>query len=94
MLVWNIVALVLWVYYIVVWIRLLVEITRMFARQWRPAGVAAVGLEVVYASTDLTLRPLKKLIPPIRVGGARLDLSVLILLLTILVLRWVVLSLP
>jgi YggT family protein len=93
-LVWHIVALVLWVYYIVVWVRVLVEITRMFARRWRPVGVTAVGLEVIYASTDLALRPIRRLCPPVRIGTVRLDLSVLILLLAILALRWLVLSLP
>jgi YggT family protein len=94
MLVWRIVALVLWVYYIVVWVRVLVEITRMFARRWRPVGVTAIGLEAIYVSTDLALRPIRRLCPPVRIGTARLDLSVLILLLAILALRWLVLSLP
>jgi YggT family protein len=92
MLVLAIIALVLWVYYIVVWSRVLVEITRMFARRWRPAGIAAIGLEVVYASTDVALRPIRRLCPPVRIGTVRLDLSVLILLLTILALRWLVQS--
>ena len=68
MLVWSIVALVLWVYFILVWVRVLIEITRIFARRWRPAGVAAVGLEAVYASTDVALRPIRRLCPPVRVG--------------------------
>jgi YggT family protein len=93
MVVWGIIALVLWVCFIVVWIRVLVEFTRIFARRWRPAGVAAVGLEVIYASTDLALRPIRRLCPPVRIGTVRLDLSVLILMLAILALRWVVLSL-
>jgi len=92
-LVWQIIALVLWVYFIVIWVRVLIEITRMFARNWRPVGVAAVGLEVIYASTDVVIRPIRRLIPPIRVGSIRLDLSVLILLLVIIALRVLVLSL-
>jgi YggT family protein len=92
--VWKAIALVLWVYYIVVWVRLLIEITRMFARRWRPVGVTAVGLEIVYASTEVALRPIRRLCPPVKVGTVRLELSIPILLIAILVLRWVVLSLP
>jgi YggT family protein len=93
-LVWLVIALVLYVFYVIVWMRILVEITRMFARRWRPVGVAAVGLELVYASTDVALRPIRRLCPPVRIGTVRLDLSVLILLLAIVALRYVVLSLP
>ncbi len=91
--VWQIIALVLWVYFIVIWIRILIEITRQFARNWRPVGVAAVGLEVIYASTDVVIRPIRRLIPPIRIGAVRIDLSVMILLLVIIALRVLVLSL-
>jgi YggT family protein len=93
MLAWSIVALVLWLCYWVVWARILIEITRIFARRWRPAGLAALGLEVVYASTDVALRPIRRLCPPVRIGTVRLDLSVLILLLVILALRYVALRL-
>ncbi len=93
MLVWAIIALVLWVCFILVWVRLIVEVTRMFARRWRPAGVAAIGIEIVYSSTDLALRPLRRLLPPLRVGTVSLDLSVPILIIAILALRAVVLSL-
>jgi YggT family protein len=94
MVVWAIIGLVLWVCFIIVWIRLIVEVTRQFARRWRPSGVAAIGIEAVYASTDLVLRPLRRLLPPVRVGTVSLDLSVPILIIAILALRQVVLSLP
>jgi YggT family protein len=92
-LVWQIIGLVLWVYFIVIWVRVLIEITRMFARRWRPVGVTAIGLEVIYASTDVVLRPIRRLVPPIRIGTVRLDLSVMILLLVIIVLQRLVQSL-
>ena len=59
---------------------------------WRPAGVAAVGLEVVYASTDPPIKLLRRLVPPLQLGTVSLDLSVMILLLAILALRWVALT--
>ena len=69
------------------------EATRQFARSWRPTGVAAVGIELVYLSTDPPIRLLRRVIPPLRLGSISLDLSIVILLLGILALYWVVLSL-
>jgi YggT family protein len=78
---------VLYLYLIVVLARLVVEITRQFARSWRPVGVAAVGLELIYAATDPPLKLLRRLVPPLHLGGISLDLSILILLLAIIGLR-------
>jgi YggT family protein len=86
---WSAIGLLLWMYYILVIARLVVEITRQFARAWRPAGVAAVGVEFVYVSTDPPLRAIRKVCPPVRIGSVSLDLSVMILLLAILALRTV-----
>ena len=90
---WDIVGYVLYVYLLVILARFVVEITRQFARAWRPAGVAAVGLELVYVATDPPIRLLRRLIPPLQLGSLRLDLSMMILLIGILAAYWVVLSL-
>ena len=79
---------VLYLYIVVIWARVVVEITRQFARSWRPVGVAAVGLELVYVATDPPIKLLRRLVPPLQIGGVSLDLSILILLLAILGLRW------
>jgi YggT family protein len=81
------------VYIILILARFVIEATRQFARRWRPAGVAAVGIELVFLATDPPVRLLRRLIPPVRLGSISLDLSILILLLVILALYWVVLSL-
>lgn len=80
-------------YIILILARFVIEATRQFARRWRPVGVAAVGIELVYLTTDPPVRLLRRLIPPVRLGSISLDLSILILLLVILALYWVVLSL-
>jgi YggT family protein len=91
-LVWGLVGYVLYLYILVVLARFVVEATRQFARSWRPAGVAAVGIELVYIATDPPLKLLRRVIPPLRIGAVSLDLSVMILLLAILALYWVVVS--
>ncbi len=79
---------VLYVYIVVILARVVVEATRQFARSWRPAGLTAVGLEVIYVTTDPPLKLLRRFVRPLQLGGVSLDLSILILLLAILVLRW------
>jgi YggT family protein len=91
-LVWGLVGYVLYLYILVVLARFVVEATRQFARSWRPVGVAAVGIELVYIATDPPVKLLRRMIPPLRIGAVSLDLSVMILLLAILGLYWVVVS--
>ena len=90
---WGVVGYVLYLYLLVVLARFVIEFTRQFARSWRPAGVAAVGVEVVYLATDPPIRLLRRLVPPVRLGSVSLDLSIILLLLAILALQWVALTL-
>jgi YggT family protein len=53
----------------------------------RPGGVLADIIEVLYAITEPFLAPIRKLIPPIAIGMGFLDLSPLILLLLLRVIR-------
>ena len=85
--VFGTISFVLYVYVLLIIGRIVVEVTRMFARTWRPAGTAAVGLELLYVTTDPPIRLLRRLIPPLRIGGVSLDLSVWILLIVIGILR-------
>ncbi|CAL9367997.1 hypothetical protein SUDANB95_00802 [Actinosynnema sp. ALI-1.44] len=85
-------ALALVVYYVLFsfWLlltaRVVVELVRTFAREWRPAGGVAVALETVYTVTDPPVRLLRRLIPTVRIGGIGLDLSIIVLLLVVIIL--------
>ena len=84
---WAALGLVLLIFYLMIIARLIVETTRSFARSWRPAGAAAIGLEVVYVVTDPPMKALRRLIPPLRLGGISLDVSVWVLLIIVWILR-------
>ena len=84
---WAALGLVLLIFYLMIIARLVVETTRSFARSWRPAGATAVGLEVVYVVTDPPMKALRRLIPPLRLGGISLDVSVWVLLIIVWILR-------
>ena len=90
---WAAVGLALLVFYLLVIARLIVETTRSFARSWRPAGTAAIGLEAVYPVTAPPMKLLRRLIPPLRLGGVSFDMSVIVLLILIWILRAIVASL-
>jgi YggT family protein len=77
---------------VIILARVVVETTRQFARSWRPVGIAAISLEVVYISTDPPIKLLRKFVPPLRLGGVSLDLSILILLLVVIGLQLAVSS--
>jgi YggT family protein len=79
---------VLYAYSLLVIARVVIEIIRQFARSWRPAGYAAIGVESVYIATDPPVRLLRRLVPPLRLGGVSLDLSILILLIVLGLARW------
>jgi len=90
---WAAIGLVLLVFYLLIIARLVVETTRSFARSWRPVGAAAIGLEVVYVITDPPMKALRRIIPPLRLGGISLDMSVLVLLIVVWILKDVAQSL-
>ena len=59
----GIVGFGLYLYLLIVLARVIVEMTRQFARSWRPAGVAAIGIEIVYVATDPPMQALRRMVP-------------------------------
>jgi YggT family protein len=86
----EVASFVLLVFFILLIARLVFDYVMMFARSWRPSGVAAVGLEVVYSVTDPPLKALRRVIPPLRLGNFSIDLGFMVLLFVVYVLMNVV----
>jgi YggT family protein len=59
--------------------RLILDYIRMFARNWRPSGVALYFVEAVYSITDKPMGFIRRFIPPLRIGAVSLDLSFIVL---------------
>lgn len=74
-------------------VRIVLDVTRSFVRQWRPTGPALVAASAVYAVTDPPLDALRRRIPPLNLGGVGLDLAFLVLFLAVVLLRTLVLVL-
>ena len=65
--------------------RLVIELVRSFAREWRPTGASVVLIEGVFTATDPPIRALRRVLPPIPLGPVRLDLSLMITMIVVLV---------
>ncbi len=76
-----IIELVLWFYILLVLSRLVADWVQMFARSWGPRGPVLVLMEVIYSSTDPPIKLFRRFVPPLRLGSASLDLSVIFVLL-------------
>jgi YggT family protein len=76
---------VLFAFWLLLTARVVVELVRAFAREWRPAGGVAVALESIYTVTDPPVRLVRRLIPVVRIGGVGLDLSIMVLLLVVFI---------
>ena len=77
--VWQVLEFVTFVFLILLIGRFVLELVQGFARDWRPRGLVLVIAEVVYTITDPPLRAIRRLIPPIRLGGISLDLGLMVL---------------
>ena len=76
----QVLVLVLWLFFVLLIARLVLDYVQMFARSWRPSGPLLVVAEIVYTITDPPLRALRRVIPPLRIGSVSLDLSFLVLI--------------
>jgi len=66
--VWSVVATLLTVLLVLLVLRLVFEYVFLLARSFRPSGLVAMLLELIYTVTDPPLRLLRRFQPPLRIG--------------------------
>jgi len=79
----SLLRFLLFLFFITLIGRLVLDWVQAFARDWRPKGPMLVVAEAVYTVTDPPLRALRKMIPPLTIGSLRLDLAFLVLMLLV-----------
>ncbi len=84
---WSIISSVLLVFLVLLFARFVVDWVMVLARSWRPSGLVAAGLEVVYTTTDPPLKAVRKVSPPLNLGAILLDLGFMVLLIAVVVLK-------
>ncbi|WP_068257443.1 YggT family protein [Janibacter corallicola] len=86
----QVLDLLLSIYLFILIGRLIFEWIQVFARDWRPTGVILVVAEAIYTLTDPPLRAIRKVLPPLRIGGVAIDLAFLVLIIAVSILRAIV----
>lgn len=78
----EILGFALFVFWLLLIARVVVEFIRSFSRDWQPPrGVTVVVLEIIMTLTDPPVRLLRRIIPQLTIGAIRFDLSIMVLLL-------------
>lgn len=86
---WNIVHLLLFCYVLVLLLRISISIVRNVDPAWRPRRFMLVVAEVTYSLTDPPLNLLKRLVPPVQIGGMRIDVAFIALFVIVNIVRFI-----
>ena len=74
---------------IVMWVRFIVDLVAMLSRTWRPRGIVLVIAEFAYTVTDPPVKAVRRVVPPLRTGGAAIDFSWGIVLVAAILLSYI-----
>ena len=73
-------------YMMVLFARVILDWSQFFARGWRPTGILLVVANVLYALTDPPIRWIGRYVPPLRVGGGMaIDVGFMVLFLVLII---------
>lgn len=70
--------------------RLVIEMIQSFSRNFQPPRWFIYIAEPIFMITDPPVKALRRLIPPMRMGGVALDISVIVLFFIMMILQIVV----
>jgi YggT family protein len=76
----SLILQILGLFKLALFIRIIIDYVRMFARNWRPNSIFLAFFEFIYSITDPPMRYVQRFVPPLRLGGISLDLSIIVLL--------------
>jgi YggT family protein len=79
----SIILQLLTLFEIALFIRLIFDYIRIFARNWRPNALVMALFDVIYSVTEPAMSFVRRFIPPLRIGGVALDLSFIVLIFAI-----------
>jgi len=81
--VWQVVYFALWLFFLLLLARLVLDLVQLFARDYRPHGFMLIVFEAVFSATDPPLKLIRRVLPPVRLGQVQLDLAFLVLFIAV-----------
>ena len=87
----QIAALLIWLldlFRLVLLARIILDWVRAMNPSFRPKGIFLILAELAYTLTDWVIKPISKLVKPVKVGGGYLDLSIIALFVLLIILDW------
>jgi YggT family protein len=88
----NVLLQLLSLFKIALFLRIIIDYVRMFARSWRPNTILLGLFEIIYTITEKPMAFVRRFISPLRLGGVALDLSFIVLLIAINLLQSIVVA--
>lgn len=85
----SLLSLVVFLFFVLLLARLVLDWVQVFSRGWTPRGVVLVVAETVFTATDPPIKALRRVLPPLRLGQIQLDLAFLVVMLTTVILMQV-----
>jgi len=79
----SIIIVLLQLFIISLFARVILDYVRIFSQSWRPRGVVLIFAEGVYAITDPVVRFVRRFIPPLRLGPVAVDLSFILIFIVV-----------
>ena len=73
------------VLFYVLWSRVILDVVRQVLRDWKPKGFWLMVSVTILTLTDPILRVARRIVKPVRIGGAMLDLSMIAVMALVLV---------
>jgi YggT family protein len=82
----TIAYIALYIFFLAMWVRFIFDWIQVLSRGFRPKGPLLFVAEGAYSLTDRPLIAVRKVMPPLRFGGAAIDLGWSVLMIATLVL--------
>jgi YggT family protein len=82
----TIIYIALLIVFIAMWVRFVFDWVQVLNPAFRPRGVVVMLAEASYTITDPPIKAVRRVIPPLQLGGIRLDLAWTIVLIVLLIL--------